>query len=688
MARLDYDPIRSHPMSGVTPFTYQDGYTYLSILRELIETVETKLIPVVNEFDTELSETVDALNANLASLVDQFNTRLDSLDPNEVSQMLGGIQAEITALAARVSETESVFRVVDGIPWAGETPVGEIQSLDGVNRSGSELKRFDVVSLQHFNDTDMPAFVRYDGTLPPFGVVDDPIAIGMIGRVIRFGTIYGAIDKPLGIQRDSEWIIGYVNVTGTNGKMTVAITPDIDAIVADMANRIQGLTNSVNTDIGSLANTVSENGQSLAALSNRIDTELTQFQETYESFVSFVNFRSRGGDDTGNNANDALLAEIIAELRVSGGGTIYFPAGKYRFANRIELIPGRNPTENRDTKGFPPINFLGDGPNEATTNGSPLWRRGGTMLVMDHSNNENRGSILLDTWGKFTIRNLSIVNENTQAATNPLLQICSTTTLIENVGFRGHILNKESLAKQTGIMFGSVNGDAYGIFQGYGTAIRNTNFDNLKKCLDVRRGTNGLIVDGMVVTGTCGNADVNGGCIHIDGTGDQCIANYFSNIVGEVMNYTSLFNINNSQDNVFTNIQAWDVSFNNTFKYVFYYQSGMTARNTITGIFVDSVNRNSDSNLSIGQDGRVGRHFAGNSGKVTYVDTIESINPQGTSIWGAIKIESELAVPIDNAPSNAWGALREGCIIYNPPTKSLCFWNGTSWMQVSATPKV
>lgn len=71
MTNITIDPVsmahrvRLRPISGITPFTYRDGITYLRLLEDLIEFVNKSL--------------VSDINVKLSDLISQLNTTMDSL---------------------------------------------------------------------------------------------------------------------------------------------------------------------------------------------------------------------------------------------------------------------------------------------------------------------------------------------------------------------------------------------------------------------------------------------------------------------------------------------------------------------------------------------------------------------------------------------------------------------------------
>lgn len=70
-------PFRISPLSNITPFTYADGETYLSVLEQLKDYINNSLR---NEFSSDIQSIIDQFNASMATNADTYTAFTDSIN--------------------------------------------------------------------------------------------------------------------------------------------------------------------------------------------------------------------------------------------------------------------------------------------------------------------------------------------------------------------------------------------------------------------------------------------------------------------------------------------------------------------------------------------------------------------------------------------------------------------------------
>lgn len=97
LARLDFDSV-----GGVTPFTYRDGATYLTLLNEIISLVN-QIVDVVNED-----------NNNVDGLMAEVNAKIKELD-DRVSYTLAGFKNSISGWIKEMQDEKgSIYDPTNG----------------------------------------------------------------------------------------------------------------------------------------------------------------------------------------------------------------------------------------------------------------------------------------------------------------------------------------------------------------------------------------------------------------------------------------------------------------------------------------------------------------------------------------------------------------------------------------------
>lgn len=259
-----------------------------------------------------------------------------------------------------------------------------------------------------------------------------------------------------------------------------------------------------------------------------------------------------GLDPTGKIDCSEKLQEFIS-AHIADGGRIYFPAGNYLFSSPITFA--------RDTAAHhaPVWEIWGagnkgsgtdDDTDGATENRSAA---GGTSLVFACGGGAQQ-CMLLNTDATFYLHDLSIDAANSNSI-GWLVRVNKSIVSCDRVEFRGKPSQRNIQCTQNAICFGTPGIYDYG---GYGSAVRDCQFDRIAICVAAYGGANSLRCDTLTISGDCGSNTPHSAPIVMDGTGDQLRAVHISDVIGEVHAYKHMLAALNITSSVFTNFQSWD----------------------------------------------------------------------------------------------------------------------------------
>lgn len=446
-------------------------------------------------------------------------------------------------------------------------------------------------------------------------------------------------------------------------------------IAAETAQREQDLAAETAAREAAISTETNERTTAIQALSDDLIPRIDVRQWTH--MIDMV--RDFQCDNTGTQPIDTQLLNAATQLVEGNGGTLYFPAGRYLITQQF-VMPGRaligGDDNHPEWRASPPVNFVGEGSNEACTQGEAPYRLGGT--IFDIQSSPPLGSFIMDTWGTVSFRNLSFQNlSGISGAYAPFVRIFHTTVNMDKISFLGHSTRNGNNALQNGIACG-YQGSTHGrgIFQGYGSSFHNLNFTRMRNCIQVYGGGNGIDFQNIVIGNHCGGS--NAAAIVLDGTGDICRANSFVNVVGQCNTYRNLFSLTNATANTFTNVQAWDMVPGGNWNAVFDIQANGGA-NVFNGVF---INGHADTTqlVNAGGTGYTGMTYQGNM----YMMRLNYSGPgSGIEVWGGLDMRSALqppAIPPTNPSANV-----NRTIYFNSNNGALEYWTSDGRYRVSAT---
>lgn len=347
---IDFPPIPIRPVTEVTPFTYRDGFTYMSILNQLVEWIRDKIVPKLGEIDAELAAYINDVNTRIQAIIDELNNALATLDPEHVSELVASLEPRIVAIQSDLSTFKSQYiqfvndyndRFIDlgDNRIAVATPnnvVGETTRVRVRNVSGSSIPVLSAVSLSSSNSSEYPGVALYDGTRPILGVSSEIIPNGSNGWVMRSGRInadttsypdggilYAQLSGVVNAT-PSAYQVGSVVDVGSQGAIYVTLEAKFDETIAAINAALQQVTVLV--------------GQASTYATTAHDSSVT----------------AKAFKDSAENARDAAI-EAVNRIDysdsgwkpiVSGGGGISIrPESGYRILNGVLYL-----------------NLVGDGP--------------------------------------------------------------------------------------------------------------------------------------------------------------------------------------------------------------------------------------------------------------------------------------------------------------------------------------
>ena len=189
-------PFPTYPLSNITPFTYQDGYTFLELIESFRQWVNDVIVPQLNA-DLALMVQNDA--AALVSQTAAYNTALASLN-GVVTANTADITAQMATLTTNYS-TELAALVA-----AGNTNQANLQALfntfaltatdaqigayvsSGTSATNAAVES--LISAQAVNDSKIYGRVFYPETYGGVGdgITDDTVALGLTLAALTPGS--------------------------------------------------------------------------------------------------------------------------------------------------------------------------------------------------------------------------------------------------------------------------------------------------------------------------------------------------------------------------------------------------------------------------------------------------------------------------------------------------------------------
>jgi len=129
-------PYQITPMANITPFTYRDGDTYLTVLENLKNWIDTVLIPHVNNYDADVlaqyQNGIDNAEQTVTDAQTTWQTRFDTFMADITAQIAALNDAGVTALVNNAtSATGSALRSLITASITNQVTAAQVISLIG-----------------------------------------------------------------------------------------------------------------------------------------------------------------------------------------------------------------------------------------------------------------------------------------------------------------------------------------------------------------------------------------------------------------------------------------------------------------------------------------------------------------------------------------------------------------------------
>lgn len=247
---------------------------------------------------------------------------------------------------------------------------------------------------------------------------------------------------------------------------------------------------------------------------------------------------------TGNGATDdtAAINAAIAACMGRGGGVVFFPGDRYLMlgALNIPYDGTTNPTQ-------PPLRLMGVGANYGW-NGLPVTPplSGGTILDMRYGGGDSFGHVAkIDTRGIGTLEIDGITFVDGGTSNYLFIQTTNTVLKVSNCRFVGNTANVGQTCTQDAIRLGGITSAASQLktddpldgFQGYGSYVKDCQFDYIRETVQFGGACNGVTVSNCTVTRQCGSGDAIGAPYHFYGVAGGTHGNIISGGFVEMINY-------------------------------------------------------------------------------------------------------------------------------------------------------
>ena len=120
-------PTNIRPVSNITPFTYRDGLSYLKVIEELINYVNSKLVDEINvsiaDLVTQMNTTIDTLNDLIVENEDHYNVLLTEYVTHmqELVNTINGKTGSTGIVRLDMINSENAIEIDD--TWADNQPL-------------------------------------------------------------------------------------------------------------------------------------------------------------------------------------------------------------------------------------------------------------------------------------------------------------------------------------------------------------------------------------------------------------------------------------------------------------------------------------------------------------------------------------------------------------------------------------
>ena len=230
--------------------------------------------------------------------------------------------------------------------------------------------------------------------------------------------------------------------------------------------------------------------------------------------------RDFGAVIDGVTDDSAAVIAAIAACVAGGGGTVFFPIGKTLVNSQIVLphdtiVPLRAPHQR-------PIVFAGA---SHYINGQSVGLGvGGSRILLNYQGSGDTNDAKICTYGlaSFTLRQIILQDTTAGPSETPFLYTTNTTLKIDDtVSILGTTAGLT--CQQDGIILGGKlkGGDFASTdapFQGYGTTIEGTYFNNLRRAVYGRSYCSQILVRGCFFDKGCGSNLAASACVEFDGS--------------------------------------------------------------------------------------------------------------------------------------------------------------------------
>ncbi len=256
--------------------------------------------------------------------------------------------------------------------------------------------------------------------------------------------------------------------------------------------------------------------------------------------------RDYGAVCDGVTDDSAAVIAAIAACHAAGGGTVFFPIGRTLVNSQIVLphdaIVGTAAPHQR------PIAL--EGVTNYINGQSAGLGTGGTRLILNYQGSGASHDAKIVSYGLATLTFSNIILQDTTAGPSqtPFVYVTNTTVVSDHsVTIFGTTAG--ATCQQDGFVFGGTQSGVYGFaeplspFQGYGTVVIGTHFDNIRRAVYGRKYCSQIVVRDCFFGKGCGTNLSGGACVEFDGSFDWAVEpapdplniikdNYF-----EVINY-------------------------------------------------------------------------------------------------------------------------------------------------------
>lgn len=240
----------------------------------------------------------------------------------------------------------------------------------------------------------------------------------------------------------------------------------------------------------------------------------------------------------GTDDSTAIIAAVQA-VYAAGGGTVYFPVGKYLMQSQLAI-----PNTGVGTVSQPPITLRGEG---GYWDGGFSATRGKPASAIDLLY-ASGPKLKTNGMGELNITGMAFTNSG--ADTNQFIETTFTTLKVFNNSFSGAGPGLEASVTDA-ITLGNVSVG----FQGYGTIISGNFFDKIRRGVYGGQFANAVVVRDNVWSASSGGNEA----ILLDGTVGGAEQNVIKGNLFELVHYRYAVNFTNSTSNTLIGNTYWDL---------------------------------------------------------------------------------------------------------------------------------